>query len=226
MGKVYIQKRTCTDPITLIGEEAGICYGANTEDPAKNYKRALDCLESEHGRTFEFPDVYFVLDGYSAKVIREFYTHIGGAPTRLQASTRYIDYKNFDYIVPSSVSRDKAALDRYLEHMAYTGETMRVLEENGVPREDSSLVLPFAMATRMVGKYNLRTLIDMSHARECTRAYWEFRELFRDLKQALHDYSEEWAFLVDHYFMPKCEYKGFCPEKRCCGRVPKREGTA
>ena len=30
MGKVIIQERTVKDPITLIGEEAGICYGTNT----------------------------------------------------------------------------------------------------------------------------------------------------------------------------------------------------
>lgn len=69
--------------------------------------RGLDCLESEHGRTFEFPDVYMVLDGFSARVIREFYTHIGGAPTRLQASTRYIDYaKGFAYFTPPSIERN------------------------------------------------------------------------------------------------------------------------
>ena len=72
---------------------AGVCYNANIENDEKNYKRGMDCIKSMHGRTTEFPDVYMVLDDYSARVIREFYTHIGGAPTRLQASTRYIDYE-------------------------------------------------------------------------------------------------------------------------------------
>lgn len=94
MGTVTIQRFTYKNPISMIGEEAGVCWGADTSDPEKNYKRGLDCLENEHGRTFEFPDVYMILDGYSARVIREWYTHIGGAPTRLQASTRYIDYRN------------------------------------------------------------------------------------------------------------------------------------
>lgn len=88
MGKVIIQSEyTTRNPITMIGKEAGICWGADITDDNKNYKRGLECLENEHGRTFEFPDVYTVLDGYSARVIREWYTHIGGAPTRLQAST-------------------------------------------------------------------------------------------------------------------------------------------
>ena len=92
MGTVIIQEKyTTKTPITMIGEEAGICWGADTSDGLKNYKRGIDCLESGHGRTFEYPDVYIILDGYSARVIREWYTHIGGSPTRLQASTRYID---------------------------------------------------------------------------------------------------------------------------------------
>lgn len=62
----------------------------NTSDDKKNYKHGLSCIESEHGRTWEFPDVYAIIDGYSAKVVREWYTHVGGAPTRLQASTRLL----------------------------------------------------------------------------------------------------------------------------------------
>ena len=70
MGKITIQNYTCKTPITMIGFEAGICWGADTADEKKNYRRGLDCLESGHGRTFEFPDVYLTLEGYSARVIR------------------------------------------------------------------------------------------------------------------------------------------------------------
>lgn len=222
MGKVIIQKRTTQDPITLIGEEAGVCWGADTLDQIKNFKRGLDCLKNEHGRTFEFPDVYIILDGYSAKVIRELYTHIGGSPTRLQASTRYINYKNFNYIVPESISKNEKALELYLAHMENTANTLVALEELSVPREDSSLVLPFAMETKMVAKYNMRTLMDMSRQRECSRAYWEFRKMFKDIKKALSEYSDEWKYIIDNYFGAKCEFRGFCTEKKSCGRKPTR----
>ena len=104
LGTVLIQDYTTKNPIEMIGKEAGICWGSDTETPEKNYKRGINCLESGHGRTFEYPDIYMVIDGYSARVIREWYTHIGGAPTRLQASTRYINYeKGFDYVTPHTV---------------------------------------------------------------------------------------------------------------------------
>ena len=89
MGKVIIQKETTQNPLQVMGKMAGICWNAPTDDKDKNIKRALDCIESGHGRVSEFPQIYIILDGYSARAIREFYTHIGGGPTRLQASTRY-----------------------------------------------------------------------------------------------------------------------------------------
>ena len=103
MGQVIILPETTKQPITLIGERAGICWGADTSDPEANYRRGWDCITSGHGRTLEFVNVELLIDGYSARVIREWYTHIGGAPTRLQASTRYIDYGEFDYVVPPSI---------------------------------------------------------------------------------------------------------------------------
>lgn len=150
MGKVIIQSEyTTKNPITMIGTEAGICWGADTSDAKKNYKRGLECLENEHGRTFEFPDIYMVLDGYSARVIREWYTHIGGAPTRLQASTRYIDYeRGFSFVIPPSIRNNVEALTVYQELMYDITGALQKLEALGIPREDSALGLPLGMTTK------------------------------------------------------------------------------
>lgn len=224
MGKIIISNRTAKDPITLIGEMAGVCYDAPTDDKKKNYKRGIHNLESGHGRTWEFPDVYLILDEYSARVMREWYTHIGGSPTRLQASTRYIDYakKCFNYITPHSIEKNAEAKCIWEELMNHINSTLLNLEENyNIPHEDTANGLPLGMETTVVCKINLRTLIDMSHQRMCTCAYWEYRELFKDLCKALSEYSDEWAYLVNHYFKPKCELVGYCNEgKRSCGRKP------
>lgn len=227
MGRVIIQENyTTKQPITMIGTEAGICWGADTSDEKKNYRRGIECLENEHGRTFEFPDIYMVLDGYSARVIREWYTHIGGAPTRLQASTRYINYQDgFPYVTPPSIKSNVTALRIYDQMMGDIAVSLKALEGLGIPREDSALGLPLGMETKMVDKRNLRNLIDMSHQRMCTRAYHEYRELFNDIRMALSAYSEEWEYIVAHYLMPKCMYMGFCKEKYTCGMMPRREMT-
>lgn len=228
MGNVTILPETTKNPITLIGERAGVCWGADITDAGKNYKRGLDCIESGHGRTLEFVNVEMVLDGYSARVIREWYTHIGGAPTRLQASTRYIDYGEFEYVTPQSIANNEPALMRYECIMEEIGSALVRLEKMGIPREDAAMLLPLGMTTRIVDKRNLRNLIDMSRQRMCNRAFWEFRELFEDICCALKQYgldndSHEWETVVDTQFMPKCEALGYCPEKHGCGKFPKKE---
>lgn len=217
---ITINEETTKTPIEMIGKYAGECWGSNTTDSEKNYKRGLQCLKDNHGRTFEFPDVYMTIEGYSARVIREWYTHIGGSPTRLQASTRYIDYKNFDYIIPDSIKGNKEQEDIYRRAMNTISYSMQQLKKLDVPAEDISLLLPLGMTTKIVCKHNLRNLIDMSHQRMCNRAYWEYRKLFKELREKLIEYSPQWEYIVKNYFKPKCEVLGGCPESKSCGRMP------
>lgn len=224
MGRVVILPETTKNPITLIGSRAGICWGSDTGDQERNYKRGIECIEAGHGRTLEFVNVEMVLSGYSARVIREWYTHIGGAPTRLQESTRYIDYSNgFDYVTPHTVSNNDDARELYSKTMANICNAICELERLGISKEDSAMLLPLGMSTTIVDKRNLRSLIDMSRQRMCTRAYWEFRELFSDILMSLSLYSDEWKYIVETQMMPKCDWLGYCPERKSCGINPTRK---
>jgi len=220
--KISILPETTSDPISLIGRRAGVCWGADITDKEKNYKRGLDCIKSNHGRTLEFVNIEAIIDGYSARVIRELYTHIGGAPTRLQASTRYIDYSDFDYITPSSLKTD-VEKDIYDNVMYVISKAAQSLEKRGVPREDIGLMLPLGMTTKIVDKRNVRNVMDMSRQRLCSRAYWEYRELMNNYLDELSNYSEEWATLIPMIMMPKCEALGYCPERFSCGKKGKKK---
>lgn len=223
---IVIQEETTKNPLQLIGKEAGTCWGADTEDADKNLKRGLSCMKSGHMRTAEFPQIYITIDGYSARVIREFYTHIAGGPTRLQASTRYIDYEHgFKYIVPPTISKDSSATLVYLDAMDKIQEALRVLDDLKIPREDSANLLPLGMTTKIVCRTNARHLIDMCQVRLCNRAYWEFRILMKDILKALSEYSEEWKIIVDEFCKPKCEVMGYCNEEKSCGRKPKQNAS-
>lgn len=224
MGKVIIDEATPKNPIALAGKMVGPCYGSDTSDDGKNYKRGKNCILDNHGRVFEYMTVWFTLDGYSAKTMREFYTHIGGAPTRTQASTRYISYKGFDYVIPPSIQRNDKAFKKYIDCMENIAQTTKELQEEcGIKAEDANMVLPLGMTTVVSCHFNVRTLIEMSHQRLCNRAYWEFRELMKDIMDALSNYSEEWKYLVDTFFKPKCDVYEYCTEKFGCGKYPKRE---
>ena len=225
MGKITILPETTKNPISLIGERAGVCWNADTSDREKNYKRGMDCILANHGRTLEFVNVEMIIDGYSAKVIREFYTHIGSLPSRLQASTRYIDYSKgdgFSYTTPPSIKNDYNRNQDWDKFMKTINDHIGFLIDSGVPVEDATMLLPLAYSTKMVDKRNLRSLVDMSHQRMCTRAYWEYRELFNDICKALSEISDEWKWIVNNLFIPKCEQFGYCTEKKSCGRKDRK----
>ena len=226
---ITISEYTTKTPMRMIGEFAGFCWGANTKDNEKNVKRAIDCIMSEHGRTEEFPDLYLIIDQASAKCLRELYTHIGGSPTRLQASTRYIDYekKGVPVITPPSVANKELAKEAWDETTAAIRTGMSKLKAFGIPNEDVTNLLPLAYQSKMVWKVNLRTIINFMTKRLCSRAYWEIRQLSYELKEVVSDYSDEWKQIADWLFVPYCErYKFinpdfcFCTESKCCGKHP------
>lgn len=226
MGTITILPETTKNPITLMGARAGICWGADVSNNEKNYKRGLDCIKSGHGRVMEYVNVEMIIDGYSAKVLREYYTHIGGSPTRLQASTRYINYSKgdgFAYITPDSIVKNEAkiAWDAWMHTINDAIKTL--IAEYNIPVEDATMLLPLAYSSKMVDRRNLRNFVDMSRQRMCSRAYWEYRELFKDICNALREYSDEWKWIVDNLFHAKCDEVRYCTESKSCGRKPKRQ---
>ena len=213
---ITILPETTKNPISLIGERAGVCWGSDTSDPKRNYNRGLNCIRQEHGRTWEFVNIELIIEGYSARVIREYYTHIGGSPTRLQMSTRYVDYENFEYFTPDSIKNNPQAKTIYDEIMRDIQIGIKTLKDEGIMQEDIANVLPLGMHTKIIDKRNLRSLVDMSHQRMCSRAYEEYRKLFREITDTLAAYSPEWEEVVNRLFRPKCEYKNKCVEKNPC----------
>lgn len=222
MDMIEIFDTTDKFPLQKIGKMAGVCWNSPIDDPEKNIKRAKDCILSGHGRTLEYVDIELCISKYSARAIREYYTHIGGGPTRLQESTRYVNCENFEYFLPPTAAKSEEAKKLYDECM----ETIRIkygqLLEAGVSKEDAANILPLGMMTKIVDKRNLRNMVNLMNQRLCTRAYVEIRALANEIKKALCEYSEEWAWICENLFVPKCDVTGFCIENKCCGRKPKK----
>ena len=223
MGQVIIQEETNTHPISTIGKMIGLCYGSDVSNQEKNYKRGINCIKAGHGRVLEFADAFFMLQNYSARVIREFYTHIGGAPTRVQESTRYINYSDFTYYVPTAIADNKEASKYYLAAMDSIQENFKELLQLGISKEDAANILPLGMHSGTSVHMNARTLENMANQRLCTRAYSEYRDLMHDLIEALSEYSYEWNTLCDMIMICKCDKYGYCAEEYSCGRYPAKE---
>lgn len=215
---ISIQDTTTENPISLIGNRAGVCTNAS-DDAVSNYKRGVDCIKSGHGRALEYVNVEFVAEGFSARAIRELYTHIGGAPTRLQASTRYINYKDFNYYTPNALAKEPM----YDEVMNYIADSYNKLLEKGYKREDIANILPLGMSSKVVVKCNLRMLENFMSQRLCKRAYEEMQTMAKMICQGLAQKSPEWKEIVKNLFVPKCKKAGFCVEGRSCGMTPKKD---
>lgn len=205
-------------PLQKIGKFAGVCWNSPIDNEEKNIARAKDCILSGHGRVLEYVDIELCISNYSARAIREYYTHIGGSPTRLQESTRYVNCEKFEYFLPPTVKNKDSALKIYKESMDFISKKYAELLELGVSKEDCANILPLGMMTKIVDKRNLRNMINLMNQRLCTRAYCEIRTLANEIKTALSNYSEEWKWICENLFVPKCDVAGFCTEKKCCGR--------
>jgi len=202
---------------------AGVCWNSPVDNAEKNIKRAKDCITSGHGRVLEYVDIELCISGYSARAIREYYTHIGGGPTRLQESTRYVNCEKFEYYLPNTAKANPEAEQAYKECMDFIRTKYGELLEKGVSKEDAANILPLGMMTKIVDKRNLRNMINLMNQRLCTRAYIEIRTLANEIKKELSEYSEEWKWICENLFVPKCDVTGFCTESKCCGRRPKKE---
>lgn len=224
MGKIVIQNETIKNPITFMGKQAGIAYHSNIEDEQKNYKRGLQCIKDGHYRMLEFCDIYFTMENYSNRVIREFFRHVGDGLTAIQESTRYVDFsKGFDYIIPPSIEKDEIGKQIYENTMKTITDAINHLMEKGVPKEDAQMLIPLGASTKVAIKKNMRNIVDMSRVRMCNRAYWEYRNIMTDLKRELSEYSEEWKTLCDMLLYAKCEPNKICLEKFSCGKYPQKE---
>ena len=179
----------------------GPCYGSDTSNPEKNYKRGMNSIRAGHGRVLEYADVWFILDGYSARVIREFYTHVGGAPTRTQASTRYINESDFEYYIPDAIDKNMSAVLKILKSAARSGKCPEAHHLEAV-RRFCMLLEDYQRGIRRFRKLSLR---------------------MKDLLDALGEYSEEWKTLVDEIMKCKCDKASYCLEEFSCGKYPKKE---
>jgi thymidylate synthase (FAD) len=202
-------------PLTLMGEVASVCW-----DSKPSRRIAESCLKSGHDRVSEFADVTLEIADYSSRTIRELYNHVSGV-SRLQKSTRYVNEGEFAYYTPDSIHDKPEALAQYDRIMHEISNCYKILENQGIPKQDIANILPLGSHTKIVLKINIRALIHMSNLRLCHRALKEYRDLMNEILQEVRTINDEYEYIMKHYCVPKCVKDGFCREDHCCGLMPK-----
>lgn len=173
-------------------------------------------LSSGHHSTIEHCQLVFSISGVSRACTHQLVRHRHMSFS--QKSQRYVTEKGqFEYITPLKIKRSNL-IDEYEDFMAKTAEFYAKLVDNGIPAEDARFVLPNAATSSLIASLNLREFIHLANLRLCTSAQLEIRELVKKMCDIVVE-KEPW---LCEYLVPKCEAKGYCDERKSCGRKPQR----
>ena len=210
--------RVTENPVLAIEEAASNCYDSK---PSKNGRIMRSCYESGHQSVLEFADFTFHVELISRACSHQVVRH--RCASYAQRSQRYVEEDNFRYVTPHTIQMNADALAKYIEFMTQCQNTYSNLVELGIPPEDARYVLPNACCTIIEVKMNGRELIHFMNERLCTRAQWEIRELARNMKKCVEEYSNE-CKMFSQFLKPKCCSQwpfNFCTEQKSCGLAPK-----
>ena len=210
----------------IAGIAAALCANG------KNTARSLDhALESGHNSVAEHATYTFIVEGVSRALLAQLTRHrIASFSVQSQRYVSMADGIDFDYVIPPRIEAlGSGALEDYKRQMRLIHEWYCQWQERlkkaghkgEEANEDARFVLPNATCTKLMVTMNARELMHFFELRCCNRAQWEIREMaWRML--------EECRKVAPRLFRdagPGC-MRGYCPEKRPCGRPYRRNDHA
>lgn len=231
------------DPEKTVAAAAKLCYSKSdvtqiseklTDESAAKFVKHLASLG--HESPIEHVSFTFGIEGVSRAFLAQITRH------RLASysvqSQRYVELKDFNYIIPPEVEKDKESLEQFLEGMEndkkyYNSITEKLSESHkrdflneGLSEEeaekkaqkmaieDARFALPNSCETKMVVTMNARSLKNFFRQRCCNRAQWEIREVAKRMFALVYP-------IAPNIFCdagPGC-LNGVCPEgAMCCGK--------
>jgi len=94
-----------------------------------------------------------------------------------QKSQRYVNEKNFEYVIPPSIKNNTEALNIYTKFMEEAKKVYTDLLNLKILKEDARFVLPNATTTELVITANFREFRHIFKLRLNQKAQWEIRVL-------------------------------------------------
>ncbi len=186
-------------------------------------------LARGHWAIIEQLDFQFAIRGISRACSHQLVRH--RIASFAQQSQRYVSKAGFRYITPESIAAVPAAQELYQQTMDELAERYGQLQElllqaNPEARaetinEDARFVLPNACETEIIMKVNGRELLEMARLRLCSRAQWEIRAMFTQIRTL----AQQAAPVIFDNMGPDCAWSG-CHEGGCAlaSQYKKRAG--
>lgn len=233
------------DPEKVIAGAAKLCYSPKgiegtmeQSDDEKNRRFVKMLVGMGHESPLEHISFTFGIEGVSRSLTHQLVRHRIGA-SYSQKSQRYVEEKDFAYIIPPEIEKRPKAKAKYLrameesgalyeeiteelyqdyrEEFINNGESEKNAEKNAKKKaiEDARFVLPNACETKIIVTMNARALLHFFNHRCCNRAQWEIRELAVEMLRKV----KKVAPTVFDKAGPKC-LESPCPEgAMTCGEI-------
>lgn len=232
------------NPLKTVAMAAKLCYSKAgiekinenmSDEDAKNFMEML--LTFGHLSPLEHASFTFGIEGVSRTLTHQLVRH--RLASYSQQSQRYVNEKQFEYIVPPAIKEDEEALAEFSKSMediqaSYDNirdiltknHTKKLIKEGldekearskalKLANEDARFVLPGACESKIIVTMNVRELKHFFTLRTCTRAQWEIREMATEMLKLAKEVSP----VLFKDAGPSC-VRGKCTEgAMTCGRA-------
>ena len=207
-------------PEQTVAAAARLCYSsasasqiARSMAPEKTKSFVTKLVEMGHQSPLEHVSFTFAVDGVSRALSHQLVRH--RIASYSQKSQRYVDEKDFTWIMPPSVEKNAAAKRLFETQIEQIRQCYAELCA-AVPREDARYILPNACETKLVVTMNARSLLHFFRVRCCRRAQWEIQRLAGKMLVEVRKVAPELFKAAG----PPCITDGICPEgEMSCGRL-------
>ncbi len=211
------------NPDLTTATAAHLCYASSSiddlikkVDSAYAEKLLKRLIGEGHWSVLEHASFTFGIEGVSRALTHQLVRH--RIASYSQQSQRYVNAKDFSYVIPPKVKDDKELTKKFEEFMDKASELYGEFAEK-VPKEDARFVLPNAAESKIIVTMNARSLYNFFERRCCVRAQWEIRILALEMRKLVQEAAPKLFENADAI----CERLGYCPEGKTCGRYPLKE---
>lgn len=207
-------------PERTVAAAARLCYSsasaseiARAIPPEKTKAFIKKLVEMGHQSPLEHVSFTFAVDGVSRALSHQLVRH--RIASYSQKSQRYVDEKEFAWIIPPSIKKNPAAKELFEAQIESIRQCYAELCA-AVPREDARYILPNACETKLVVTMNARSLLHFFRVRCCRRAQWEIQRLAGMMLAEVRKVAPELFKIAG----PPCITEKVCSEgEMSCGRL-------
>lgn len=155
------------------GRTAYLSFAKKGDGSEKRFIRML--LKNRHYSVLEHASATFRITGASRAMTHQLVRHRLCSFT--QQSQRYVNEKDFQYVVPESIRKSPEAHALFTAQMESARKTYAGLQAMGVRNEDARYVLPNAVEAQIIVSANLREWRHIIELRCRPAVQWEIRQV-------------------------------------------------